>query len=268
MISAYLRRRQRQRHLRQQRQTIRSFRIEPLEQRVLLTGFTAYNGVEASALTDPNTTFYGDLPGRDAAGPLWDVVRGVETSVLLTTSQTGVVFDTKGSNPPAGTDGVAESGAGYGWLTVNLGIATLRGSARKGEPEFRIKGQAYGDAADLPLPDPPPPGLHLRVDAEMPWGVCHRLVQWAAAKEIRLAFALSKEDPNFFRERSTEIPIGNFTGRCALVTIELAGESGEEAKGAPVKLLIPAYATAGQVIRAAHHLRSAGATSVLFEFLR
>ena len=102
MISAYLRRRQRQ--LRQQRQTARSFRIEPLEQRVVLTGFTAYNGVEASALTDPNTTFYGDLPGRDAAGPLWDVVRGVETSVLLTTSQTGVVFDTKGSNPPAGTD--------------------------------------------------------------------------------------------------------------------------------------------------------------------
>ena len=101
MISAYPRRR----HTRQQRRTTRSFRIETLEQRVVLTGFTAYNGIEASALTDPNTTFYADIPGRDAAGPMRDVVTGTETSALLTTSQTGVVFDVNGSNPAAGTDG-------------------------------------------------------------------------------------------------------------------------------------------------------------------
>ena len=107
MASAFLRRHRRRRQLRQQRQNTRAFRIEPLERRVVLTGFTAYNGIEASALTDPNTTFYGDLPGRDAAGPLRDVITGAETSALLTTSQTGVVFDTKGSNPPAGTDAYA-----------------------------------------------------------------------------------------------------------------------------------------------------------------
>ncbi len=108
MASVYMRRRKRRRqhrrNLQQPRRTTRAFHLEPLEQRVVLTGFTAYNGIEASALTDPSTTFYTDIPGRDAAGPLRDVVIGRETTALLTTSQTGVVFDSNGSNPAAGTD--------------------------------------------------------------------------------------------------------------------------------------------------------------------
>ncbi len=78
--------------------------IESLENRNLLTGFTAFNGLFSSGDTNENTTFYSDVGGRDSAGPLIDVETGEATQVLLTTSQVGVHFGGNGSQPASGTD--------------------------------------------------------------------------------------------------------------------------------------------------------------------
>ena len=83
---------------------IRPRHFELLETRLALTGFTAYNGLFPSGSTHDHTTFYADLAGHDAAGPLIDVETGQETGVLLTTSQVGVNFGGNGSNPASGTD--------------------------------------------------------------------------------------------------------------------------------------------------------------------
>ena len=61
---------------------------EALEARLLLTGFTAYNGL-FSGDTHENTTFYSDMGSADRSGPLVDVESGAATSVLVTTEENG-----------------------------------------------------------------------------------------------------------------------------------------------------------------------------------
>ena len=70
----------------------RSLNMEPLEDRVVLTGFTAYNGLFASDMTNANTTLYSPI-GADQSGPLKDISTGVEQTASLSTLQLGVVFD-------------------------------------------------------------------------------------------------------------------------------------------------------------------------------
>lgn len=93
--------------MKKRRNTLRRNRarqFESLEARSLLTGFTAFNGLFSSGDTAENTTFYSDISGRDAAGPLVDIETGETTSVLLTTTQVGVNFGGNGSQPPSGSD--------------------------------------------------------------------------------------------------------------------------------------------------------------------
>jgi hypothetical protein len=147
--------------------------------------------------------------------------------------------------PEDGVDGgVNEDGSGENWLVVNLGISALEGSPRLGQPEYRVRNVAYGDASEIPRPDPAPAGLYLRVDSEQPFRLCEPLVRWAAEKRIPIRFALAKKDPNFFRERSFEIPAG----------------PGDAKK----TLRVPAGATAGSVIRDAHRMVAGGATAIEF----
>ena len=54
-------------------------RVEALEPRLLLSGFTAYNDTVAGALTHPNTTAYADN-GGDAAGQLKDIATGANNT--------------------------------------------------------------------------------------------------------------------------------------------------------------------------------------------
>jgi len=163
--------------------------------------------------------------------------------------------------------GINEDGSDEGWLVVNLGVSTLRGSPRRGKPEYRIRGQAYGDASEIPLADPPLAGLFLRVDSTMPWSLCDPLVRWATEKRIPLRFALSKEDPNFWRERAIEIPIGTSPQGGRAFPLEDVAAPWEMAKGLPVRLQIPADGTAGRVIRTAQRLKASGATNIRFERL-
>ena len=81
----------------------RPLNMEPLEDRVVLTGFTAYNGLFASDMTNANTTLYSPI-GADQSGPLKDIATGVEQTASLSTLQLGVVFDANGSQPASGTD--------------------------------------------------------------------------------------------------------------------------------------------------------------------
>lgn len=78
-------------------------RAEALEVRLLLTGFTAFNGL-FSGDTHENTTFYSDMGSADRSGPLVDIETGAVTDVLLTTEESGVTFDSNGTQPAAGTD--------------------------------------------------------------------------------------------------------------------------------------------------------------------
>lgn len=86
------------------RRESKKLRIELLENRVVLTGFTAYNGLFPSDETHENTTFFSSIDGEDSAGPLKDIATGDDLSAILTTQQLGVVFDNNGSQPAPGTD--------------------------------------------------------------------------------------------------------------------------------------------------------------------
>ncbi|MGB2821976.1 MAG: hypothetical protein WBF17_13415, partial [Phycisphaerae bacterium] len=77
--------------------------FEPLERRMLLSGFTAYNDTVAGPQTHPNATVYTDN-GGDSAGQLRDIIAGEYTAVHLSTSGVGVNFGGTGVNPSAGTD--------------------------------------------------------------------------------------------------------------------------------------------------------------------
>ena len=78
--------------------------IERLENRSLLAGLVAYNGLFSSDATAEHTTFYSDVSGRDAAGPLVDIETGEASGILLTTAQDGVNFGGNGRQPAEGTD--------------------------------------------------------------------------------------------------------------------------------------------------------------------
>ncbi|MCA9212788.1 MAG: lamin tail domain-containing protein [Planctomycetales bacterium] len=77
--------------------------MEMLEQRYVLTGFTAYNGLFASDQTHENTTFYSPI-GEDQSGPLRDIATGELQSAQLSTLHIGAVFDSNGAQPAIGTD--------------------------------------------------------------------------------------------------------------------------------------------------------------------
>jgi hypothetical protein len=75
--------------------------MEPLEARLLLSGFTAYNDAVAGALTHVNATTYADNGGT-AAGLLKDISTGANTTVTLLTTNVGGNFGGTGSNPAGG----------------------------------------------------------------------------------------------------------------------------------------------------------------------
>ncbi|MCH8044357.1 MAG: lamin tail domain-containing protein [Planctomycetes bacterium] len=78
--------------------------LEPLESRLLLAGFTAYNALWGGGATHANTTLYSEISGHDSAGLLRDIETGANTGVLLTTSSVGINFGGAASNPAQGTD--------------------------------------------------------------------------------------------------------------------------------------------------------------------
>ncbi|MBE3096092.1 MAG: lamin tail domain-containing protein [Planctomycetes bacterium] len=77
--------------------------FQPLEPRLLLAGFTAYNDTVVGPQTHANTTLYTDN-GGDASGQLKNIATGAETPVLLTAVCVGATFGGTGVNPAAGTD--------------------------------------------------------------------------------------------------------------------------------------------------------------------
>ncbi len=87
-----------------QRHRLRRLNLEALEARIVLDGFTAYNGLFSSANTDSNTTFYTDQSGSDASGLLRDVATGLDTGVLLSTNAVGINYGGNASQPAFGTD--------------------------------------------------------------------------------------------------------------------------------------------------------------------
>lgn len=89
--------------LKRRRPLRHSCRPEVLEQRLLLTGFTAFNSFYPST-TNPNTTNYADVSGTDAAGPLRDSTTGNFTDAAVSVSNLGAVFGGNGTNPFSGTD--------------------------------------------------------------------------------------------------------------------------------------------------------------------
>ena len=89
---------------RRSRKWVRNACFECVEERTLLTGFFAYNGMDSSDLTNPNTTFYAPLAGSDAAGPLTDVDTGEVLTTRISTLHQGVRFGGNGVNPAPGTD--------------------------------------------------------------------------------------------------------------------------------------------------------------------
>ena len=86
------------------RQRNQQLHLESLELRMLLTGFTAYNGLFPSDQTSSNTTFYSPISGQDSAGPLKDVTTGEDQAVILSVVESGVNFGGNGSQPAANTD--------------------------------------------------------------------------------------------------------------------------------------------------------------------
>jgi hypothetical protein len=66
-------------------------------------GFTAYNDHATGPGTHANATLY-DAENGPTSGLLKDIATGLPTTVTLSTSQTGVTFQTGASNPAAGTD--------------------------------------------------------------------------------------------------------------------------------------------------------------------
>ncbi|MFP6614231.1 MAG: chitobiase/beta-hexosaminidase C-terminal domain-containing protein, partial [Pirellulales bacterium] len=79
--------------------------FEPLETRLLLAvDFIAYNDHATGPLTHENATTFGDQPGGTNSGFLKDIASGQETGVTLTTTSTGISFQTGSINPAYGTD--------------------------------------------------------------------------------------------------------------------------------------------------------------------
>ena len=75
--------------------------VEPLEVRLLLSGFAAYNDTAAGPTTHANATLYADT-GVTSAGLLKDIVTGADTPVLLSTINVGVNLGGTGTNPTGG----------------------------------------------------------------------------------------------------------------------------------------------------------------------
>lgn len=86
------------------RQARRGLDLQSLEDRQLLTGFVAYNGLYATGAASPNLSVYSTLPGQDSAGPLRDVQTGELLPVTLSVNQLGTSFGGNGSQPASGTD--------------------------------------------------------------------------------------------------------------------------------------------------------------------
>ena len=92
--------------------------IEPLEPKVLLSGFTAYNDTVSGPRTNANTTLYADN-GGSSSGQLMDIGTGAYTPVLLTTVNVGASFAGTGTNPAAGTDAANIFGAYVDFTPTN-----------------------------------------------------------------------------------------------------------------------------------------------------
>lgn len=80
--------------------------FELLENRHLLTGFTAYSALYNGPDSHPNVTRYGDRAETDSAGPLIDIESGLETDARVSVSSVGISFGGQGTSPnpnsPAG----------------------------------------------------------------------------------------------------------------------------------------------------------------------
>ena len=98
-------------------------RFEPLEPRMLLSGFTAYNDAVQGSQTHSNATAYTDN-GGDSSGLLKDITSGADTSVLLSTSGVGHNWGGTGGSPAAGTDAGNIFG-GYVDFTSSMGNSSL-----------------------------------------------------------------------------------------------------------------------------------------------
>ena len=100
--------------------------VEPLEPRVLLSGFTAYNDTVSGPLTHANATLYADN-GGSSSGQLKDIATGANTPVLLTAIAVGASFGGTGVNPAAGTDagnifgGYVDFTSMYGANNIEMG---------------------------------------------------------------------------------------------------------------------------------------------------
>ena len=92
--------------------------LEPLEPRLLLSGFTAYNDTVSGPLTHDNATVYADN-GGDAAGQLKDIDSGLFTPVHVSTSAVGVNWGGTGTNPAAETDAGNVFGAFVDFRSAN-----------------------------------------------------------------------------------------------------------------------------------------------------
>jgi len=81
-------------------------KFEPLERRMMLSGFTAYNDTIGGTLTHDNATLYADGGGSDGAGQLKDITTGDYTGVHLSAfwGDGSIHFGGTGGRPSDGTD--------------------------------------------------------------------------------------------------------------------------------------------------------------------